>query len=318
MMSQPPLVSVGVPVYNGERTLPAALDSLLAQDYPNLEFVLCDNASADATPRICEQYAARDRRIRYERNPANLGAIANFNLTFERSRGEFFAWAAHDDLRAPTYFSRCVEALVARPEAVLAHCRAIYVDEQGHPSYDTPINPLDEHASPRQRFHAAMIDPWWGLAVYGLMRTSAMRKTGLIRDVLGGDKVFLAELSLLGAVVEIPERLWSYHMKPFDRRYLAALKRALLVERRISTNLFPYVTVCAEYMRIAARAPVAPVERVALAVEALRWYGINVVVWPAGQAAAQALLGAARYDRLRARLQASRWFRRLRHLPEQD
>ncbi len=111
MSNLTPKVSVGMPVYNGAETLPAALDSLLAQTYTDFEVLINDNASTDATEAICRAYAARDSRIRYERNSANLGAAGNFNRVFERARGAYFKWFACDDLLAPDYLAECVAAL---------------------------------------------------------------------------------------------------------------------------------------------------------------------------------------------------------------
>ena len=92
-----PLVSVGLPVYNGERYLREAVDSVLGQTYVNLELVISDNASTDATEAICREYAARDPRVRYHRAERNRGAVWNFNRAFELARGEFFMWQAFDD-----------------------------------------------------------------------------------------------------------------------------------------------------------------------------------------------------------------------------
>ncbi|MEM4134638.1 MAG: glycosyltransferase, partial [Candidatus Micrarchaeia archaeon] len=78
-----PLVSIGMPVYNGERFIRQALDSLLAQDYENFELIISDNASEDKTPEICLEYAARDKRIRYYRNEKNMGAAWNFKRVFD-------------------------------------------------------------------------------------------------------------------------------------------------------------------------------------------------------------------------------------------
>jgi len=85
-----PLVSIGVPVFNGERFLSQTLQSLQDQDYGNLELIICDNGSTDQTPAICEEHQARDHRIRYYRNTTNLGAIQNFNRAFEIAGGRYF------------------------------------------------------------------------------------------------------------------------------------------------------------------------------------------------------------------------------------
>src|SRR5215207_1517689 len=106
-----PRVSVGLPVYNGENYLAEAIDSVLAQTYQNFELIISDNASTDSTEEICRDYAARDRRIRYFREPQNRGAAWNFNHTFELARGEYFKWVAHDDVIGPQYLARTVDQL---------------------------------------------------------------------------------------------------------------------------------------------------------------------------------------------------------------
>src|ERR1700737_2789384 len=92
-----PRVSIGLPVYNGERYLRFAIDSLLEQDYINFELIISDNASTDATQAICQEFADKDPRVRYYRNQTNLGASGNYDRVFELARGDLFKWAAHDD-----------------------------------------------------------------------------------------------------------------------------------------------------------------------------------------------------------------------------
>src|SRR5579859_2443011 len=124
----PALVSIGMPLYNAERYLVEALDSLLAQDYSNLEVIISDNASSDGTEAICRNYAARDVRIAYHRSEVNHGAVWNFNRVFELAAGDYFMWAAYDDTRAPTFVSACVTALEGRPEAALCCTGVGFID----------------------------------------------------------------------------------------------------------------------------------------------------------------------------------------------
>lgn len=93
-----PVVSIGMPVYNGEKYIREALDSLLAQTFAGFELIISDNASTDATEDICQEYAAMDSRIRYVRQPGNRGALANFKFVLDEARGEYFMWAAADDI----------------------------------------------------------------------------------------------------------------------------------------------------------------------------------------------------------------------------
>src|ERR1700742_2966611 len=101
-----PTVSIGLPVFNGERYLEEALFSLLNQTFRDFELIICDNASTDRTPDICTRHAARDRRIRYARNARNLGASSNFNKCFMLARGRYFRWAAYDDKCGPEHLAQ--------------------------------------------------------------------------------------------------------------------------------------------------------------------------------------------------------------------
>src|SRR5262249_6062368 len=129
--SAPPRLSIGLPVYNGQAFLQQAIDHLLAQTFSNFEIIISDNASSDRTSQICRQYASRDSRIRYVRNDTNLGAIANFNRTFELSRAPLFKWAAHDDLHRPTYLESCVRLLDQDAATILAHSATAFIDDGG-------------------------------------------------------------------------------------------------------------------------------------------------------------------------------------------
>ncbi len=131
MRNSLPYVSIGLPVYDGERFLAETLDSLLAQTFEDLELIISDNASTDRTQEICKDYLAKDRRIRYYRNDQNLGAARNYNRVFELSTGKYFKWAAHDDLCASALTERCVEVLDSEPSAVMCYARTIIIDEHG-------------------------------------------------------------------------------------------------------------------------------------------------------------------------------------------
>ena len=93
-----PRVSIGMPVYNGANFIREAIDSLLLQTFTDFELIISDNASIDETEAICREYAKKDLRIRYIRQPENRGIIFNFKLVLEEAKGEYFMWAAHDDI----------------------------------------------------------------------------------------------------------------------------------------------------------------------------------------------------------------------------
>jgi len=93
-----PKVRIGFPVYNGEKQIKTALDSLIAQTFTNFELIISDNASTDKTGTICQEYAKKDKRIRYIRQETNMGIVWNFNFVLQEANTEFFMWASADDV----------------------------------------------------------------------------------------------------------------------------------------------------------------------------------------------------------------------------
>lgn len=118
-----PRVSIGLPVYNGDRHLREALGSLLSQSFIDFEIVLSDNASSDGTEMICRDYAERDSRIRYFRQDENIGATANFNFVLNESSSDYFMWAAHDDVWESDFLAEMVAILDARVDVEIAFCK---------------------------------------------------------------------------------------------------------------------------------------------------------------------------------------------------
>ncbi len=122
-----------MPVYNGERYLREAVDSILAQNFTDFELILCDNASTDGTADICRNYARQDSRVRYHRNRRNIGLTANFEMAANLSSAPFVKWAAYDDVLDPTCLSDCVELLLDRPDVVLAVPAGRLIGASGEP-----------------------------------------------------------------------------------------------------------------------------------------------------------------------------------------
>jgi glycosyltransferase involved in cell wall biosynthesis len=214
MNNKRPRVSIGVPVYNGESFLKEALDSLLAQTYTDFELIISDNASTDGTEEICRMYASHDRRVRYYRNAKNVGVGPNFNRVFELSTGDYFKWASADDICKPEHLARCLIVLDSDETVVVAYPKTVFIDESGNvlDKNDPGWNLQSEAAHERLRY--VIQASHWVNPHYGLIRASALAKTRLIPTYPGGDYRFLAELSLRGKFVEIPERLFLRRIHP--------------------------------------------------------------------------------------------------------
>lgn len=214
--NKPPLISVGMPVYNGERFLAAAIDSVLAQTQTDFELVIADNASTDSTPEICADYAARDARIRIVRNDQNIGAAGNYNLLVDEARGAFFRWHNADDLIDPRAHALCLAALQQHPDAVLSYGLTMLIDEDGKRTDKFNDNLGIMADDPAERFRSFFERYRLTNAIYGLMRTDAVRNTTVFGDgsLPAADIAFMAELILLGGFFEIPEVLFYRRMHP--------------------------------------------------------------------------------------------------------
>jgi hypothetical protein len=209
-----PLITVGLPVYNGAGLLGAAIDSILAQDLQDFEIVISDNASTDGTPELCEAYARADGRIRVFRQARNLGAPANWNFVARQARGTYFKWASASDLCAPRLLGACVERLSAEPDAVLAYPRTIYIDNDGQPIGSSKRDLEILESCPVARFKRVSAGLSINNAQQGLIRRSALIATRLDRPYPGGDLVLMAELALLGKFVLVPEQLLLRRASP--------------------------------------------------------------------------------------------------------
>lgn len=209
--SRPPTVSIGLPVHNGENYLAETLESVLNQTYRDFELIICDNASTDGTEAICRRYRRRDRRIRYHRQPHNLGACANYDMTFHLSRGRYFKWAAHDDLLAPTFLERCVEVLDDDEGCDLVHPRTIIIDRDGQEVVAYLDTVALDSEDPVVRLARWLLSDPDGLCnpVFGLMRRAAVAETALHGDYPSSDRVFLAAMTLGGRCRELDEALFS-------------------------------------------------------------------------------------------------------------
>lgn len=211
MKNNQPRVSIGMPVYNGDRFLEQALDSILAQTFKDFELIVSDNGSTDRTQAICRAYAAKDQRIHYYRNEQNLGAGWNFNRVVELSTGEYFKWACHDDICAPDFLEQCVEVLNNNPAVVLSYPKTIIINEHGKYIEKYFDNFNLRSSRPHERFNQYHNLVRYGHGCnpfHGLIRANTLKITSLVGSYPSSDLVLLGELSLHGEFSEIPEYLF--------------------------------------------------------------------------------------------------------------
>jgi glycosyltransferase involved in cell wall biosynthesis len=235
ILNNKPLVSIGVPIYNAERHLQQALDSLLDQTYENFELIISDNASTDRTQEICQAYAKRDKRIQYHRNHTNMGFGWNFNRALELSAGEYFMWAAGDDYRDPRYIQLCLQAFKTSGDIVLVHSRIEAIDRETDKYIltDNGFSTIGLNRVEKFRYIASQ-NSRANCLIYGIFKSKALRKVMPFKKVLLFDSLLLAELSLHGEFVTVPEIL------TFERlgRIADTMKRFCADSRNVSNPLF--------------------------------------------------------------------------------
>jgi glycosyltransferase involved in cell wall biosynthesis len=272
-MTRPhPRVSIGLPVYNGERFIRDTLDSIRAQTFQDWELIISDNASTDGTAEICREYAARDPRIRHERNLRNIGGTRNFNRTIELASAPYFKSANADDLCEPDLVARCVETLDQHPEVVLCYGRTVLIDEDGRQLRDFDDR-LDLRA-PRatDRFWLAAERIRLVNVLQGVMRTDAVRRAGGLRSFVGSDVVLVLILTLYGHFHELPDQLFYRRLHPGAFSSLKSMESRLkfvdpAADRKVYFHTWRNAL---EYHRGILRAPLSPAEKIRLTLGLLR------------------------------------------------
>jgi glycosyltransferase involved in cell wall biosynthesis len=205
-----PLVSIGLPVFNGENFLDSTLHAIRAQTFEDFELIISDNASTDRSLEIAQAHAETDDRIRVSREERTVPPSDNFARVLEMARGRLFKWSAHDDLIAPEFIDRCVSAMRSTEGAVVACPRSVFIDAGGALLSDLPSPPFKRYSwfsdeildRARGSIFAGYCHP-----IFGLIDTDTLRSIPRMGAYPNADGVMLLELALRGVFVEIPEPL---------------------------------------------------------------------------------------------------------------
>jgi glycosyltransferase involved in cell wall biosynthesis len=260
-MISSPLVTIGLPVYNSERYLEQSLQSLLTQTFPDFLLIISDNASTDGTTSICRKYADADSRIKYFRNETNIGNPRNFNRVAELTTTKYLKWSTADDFWKPNFLALALEAMERDSTVALCYPQAMIVDASGNNAtpYDDVLDLVQE--DPAVRFLTLVRTIRLAHQHLGLIRMSHLRRTHLLGAHVGSDINLLAELTLYGKFVELPQRLyfrrmhkdsgsWKRGDKEHEaRRYHAAGRRSAPMARW-PRHVF--------FFRAVARSPLPP------------------------------------------------------------
>jgi len=279
MAESAPRLTIGIPVYNGAQFIDSAIDSILDQTYENFRLLISDNASTDGTEAICRAYVEKDERVRYFRNDTNIGAVRNYNRLFEISQTEYFKWAAHDDVLAPTYLERCIEVLDGRPSVVVCHTETVGIDETGARSemHDDRLHLCS--VKPHTRYREYMFRPYHRCnAIFGVMRASELCRTPLFGCYAFCDRVLLGELALRGEIHRVCEPLFFRRDHPNQGWRLSttrSLREAWFDPARKGKITFPSWRLLIEHFKAISRVPMGLPERMLCLRQLMKWIRQN-------------------------------------------
>jgi glycosyltransferase involved in cell wall biosynthesis len=227
MKNGSPLVSIALPVYNGENYLRETIGSVLRQSFEDFELLLLDNASTDGTGEICRESAEEDPRVRYFGSDVNRGLIWNHNRGVELARGNYYMWIEHDDLIAEDYVKRCVRALNDDPKIVLSFTNTQIIDGNGERS-ELVSNQFD-NSSPSRRIGSLTRGHTVGDAEFGLMRMETLKKTSLHPYIIPSELVLLCEMATHGPFELIPDHLFLRRHHPGETSHRTRSSREIML-----------------------------------------------------------------------------------------
>ena len=274
-----------MPVFNGEKYLRQSIDSILSQTFHDFELIICDNASTDHTQVICKEYAARDERVIYHRNKQNVGGPKNYNKVFELSSGEYFKWAAYDDVLSPEFLRKYVSILDKDYSIVGCCCKTGRIDQNGNllGYYNEGLLTRIGSVKPHERFRDLIGLYYTTTPFHGVYRANSFAKSQRHGSYIGADRNLVAELSLMGRIYEIPECLffWREHPDSYTSTFYGSIREDSL--DRIRTEIawwfrkgggtyFPHWKTCLEYFRSVNRVEIGVSERLLCYMAIFDWF----------------------------------------------
>ena len=233
---RPAELTIGLPVRNGGSLLKIAIDSLLNQTFRDFILVISDNASDDQTQSVCERYAALDERIRYVRQPVNIGNPGNFRFTLMQANSPFFMWAAHDDIWLPEFAERNIALLKNDPAAAASVSQVEFFMPDGGVVVSTGTAPITGTPNERVSEYFRLVGD--SSRFYAVFRTEIIKRSYPVDAmVYGFDWIISALVLVEGSNVEVPKVLLRRMPQAPDHYFRSLLKQ---VETKWIDRVFPF------------------------------------------------------------------------------
>jgi len=247
-MSIDPKVSIGLPVYNGEKFLKKRLDSILSQTLETFELIISDNASTDSTADICKEFASKDTRIHYFRQEYNIGPIRNFKYVLDKAQCDYFVWASVDDIWLPEFLEENIKILDKNKKIVGSISK---IEEYGkkierrpprflkkirYVSYDD--YPKSGSYKKRIVFYLKLIT---GENIYAVFRTEELKKSFVEKPMGLNDKATLLNILKLGEINMIDKVLMHRFTEGYSRTVPFKKRSKELFAHGVIGRVFPII-----------------------------------------------------------------------------
>ncbi|MGJ8530632.1 MAG: glycosyltransferase family 2 protein [Alphaproteobacteria bacterium] len=200
-----PLISVGMPVLNAEKTVGVAIQNLLAQTFQDFELVVCDNASEDSTPKIVEAFAKQDPRVRLVRFEERLDIRLSFKRAFENTSAPYFMFAPADDRWYPEFMEETLEVLQSDPGILACSGKVAFFEEDQFSHISKGTAPLMEDCS--KNLVRYLTDPVENARAFSLIRREALINAFPDVTYPGWDFQLIARTMIHGKYFEIDKVL---------------------------------------------------------------------------------------------------------------
>ena len=264
-MKTEPKVTIGLPVYNGEKFLRRRIDSVLSQSFKNFEFIISDNASSDSTQAICEEYAKKDSRIRYIRQEKNSGPNWNFNFVIKEAKSEYFAWVAADDVILPEFLEMNIRVLESAKNVVGSISKVKLYDLPADPNSNSidiafdnfrnklvsTFRPSDAHVitgSYEQKVRFLFKKSAYQV-MYGLCRADKLLKSIVDESYVGHDIAIVLNLLKHGDIHMLDEVLLYRFKSGMSTKGIISIARQF--NKGLAGVIFPHLPItlwCAKHL----------------------------------------------------------------------
>ena len=248
-------VSIGLPIYNGEKFIHKKLNSLLSQTFTNFELIISDNGSTDLTSKICEEYAQKDKRIIYFKQKKNMGAWENFAFVLNKAKSKYFLWTAVDDYILPQFIEENVKTLEVDEKIA---CSISKIRLFGENSNNLQLNEKDSKIKKikkkflrnygymntfaakgtyEERINEYIKNLRHNQCFYGIYKTHQIKQAFIQKPFLGQDTCIIFNILKFGELNVVDKVLMEVYDDGVSRRGMIGLTKAL--EYDLFSTIFP-------------------------------------------------------------------------------